>query len=65
MWRRINGNPDIGMQISKNRAHLKRDELFSQIFDDEYELALAVIHAIQNSAHKSNYSVKRFIFNHV
>lgn len=52
-------------RIEDEWLHLKRDELSSQIFDDEYELALALIHAIENRANKANYSVKRFIFNHV
>ncbi len=52
-------------RIEDEWLHLKRDELCSQIFEDEYELALALIHPIQNRADKSNYSVERFIFNHV
>lgn len=52
-------------RIEDEWLHLKRDELCSQIFEDEYELALALIHAIQNRADKNNYSVERFIFNHV
>ncbi|WP_396336463.1 hypothetical protein [Fischerella sp. JS2] len=45
--------------------HLKRNEISAQIFDDEYELALAVIYGTENRANKGNYSVQRFIFNHV
>jgi putative transposase len=52
-------------RIEDEWLHLKRDELFSQIFEDEYELVIALIHAIQNRANKSNYSVQPFIFNHV
>lgn len=51
--------------IEDEWLHLKRHELSSQIFDDEYELAIALIYTIQNRANNGNYSVERFIFNHV
>jgi hypothetical protein len=41
--------------------HLKCHELSSRIFDDEHELAISLIHAIENRANNGNYSVKRFI----
>ncbi|MDZ7969785.1 MAG: hypothetical protein RM368_33380 [Nostoc sp. DedSLP03] len=52
-------------RIEDQWLHLKRYELSSQIFDNEYELAIALIHAIENRANNGNYSVERFIFNHV
>ena len=52
-------------RIEDEWLHLKRHELYSQIFDDEYDLAIALIHAIENRANNGNYSVERFIFNHV
>jgi len=52
-------------RIEDEWLHLKRNELSAQIFEDEYDLALALIHAIKNRADKGNYSTDRFIFNRV
>ena len=43
--------------------HLKRHELASQVFEDEYELALAIINGITARAKRGNYQVERFMFN--
>lgn len=45
--------------------HLKYDELAAQVFEDEYELALALFQAIEERGHRGNYPVERFKFNHV
>jgi putative transposase len=42
--------------------HLKKDELAGQMFDDELELAYAVIHGVEVRAEKGNYSTQRTKF---
>jgi putative transposase len=42
--------------------HLKKDELSGQMFDDELDLAYAVIDGIQARGEKGNYSTERFKF---
>lgn len=43
--------------------HLKQDELAGKMFDDELELAYAVIDGIQARGEKGNYSTQRVRFN--
>ena len=43
--------------------HLKKDELRGQIFDDELDLAYAVIAGVKARGEKGNYSTKRIKFN--
>jgi putative transposase len=43
--------------------HLKKDELCGQIFDDELDLAYAVIDGIQARGERGNYSTERVKFN--
>ncbi|WP_224092882.1 IS630 family transposase [Nostoc sp. MS1] len=43
--------------------HLKKDELASKTFDDELDLAYAVIDGVQRKGEKRNYSTKRVKFN--
>lgn len=43
--------------------HLKKNELCGQIFDDELDLAYAVIDGIQARGKKGNYSTERVKFN--
>ncbi len=43
--------------------HLKKDELAGKMFDDELELAYAVIDGIQARGEKGNYSTQRVRFN--
>jgi putative transposase len=43
--------------------HLKKDELAGNMFDDELELAYAVIDGVQARAEKGNYSTHRVKFN--
>lgn len=50
-------------RIEDEWLHLKRDELASQVFEDEYELALAIINGIAARAKRGNYQVERFMFN--
>ncbi|MBD2612387.1 transposase [Nostoc punctiforme FACHB-252] len=51
-------SPQIN-RIEDEWLHLKRYELSSHIFDDEYELAIALIETIENRANNGNYSVER------
>ena len=43
--------------------HLKKDELAGRMFDDELELAQAVINGVQARAEIGNYSTQRIKFN--
>lgn len=43
--------------------HLKKDELASKTFEDELDLAYAVIDGVQARAEKENYSTQRIRFN--
>ncbi|MEH2041538.1 hypothetical protein [Nostoc sp.] len=43
--------------------HLKKDELASKTFEDELDLAYAVIDGIQTRGEKGNYSTQRVKFN--
>jgi putative transposase len=50
-------------RIEEEWLHLKRDELASQVFEDEVDLADASIEGLENSSRKGGYTVKRFKFN--
>ncbi|MHC5717812.1 MAG: IS630 family transposase [Nostoc sp.] len=43
--------------------HLKKDELYGQIFDDELDLAYAVINGVTTRGEKGNYTTQRVKFN--
>ena len=45
-----------------NRA-LKRQELGGYVFEDEYDLALAIIEGLENRGQQGNYLVERLLFN--
>ena len=42
--------------------HLKKDELAGQMFEDELELAYAVINGVEARGKKGNYPTKRIKF---
>lgn len=50
-------------RIEDEWLHLKRDELASRVFDDEVDLADAIIEGIENRGKNGGYSVERFRFN--
>ena len=50
-------------RIEDEWLHLKRDELAGRVFEDEYELAIAIIEGIENRAVQGQYQVERFMFN--
>lgn len=43
--------------------HLKKDEISAQMFDDELDLAYAVINGVEARGQKGNYSTARIRFN--
>ena len=50
-------------RIEDEWLHLKRDELAARVFEDEVDLALAIIEAIENRGKNGRYPVERFKFN--
>lgn len=50
-------------RIEDEWLHLKRDELASRVFDDEVDLADAIIEGIENRGKNGGYPVERFRFN--
>lgn len=50
-------------RIEDEWLHLKRDELASRMFEDEFDLAMAVIEGIETRAKFASYPVHRFRFN--
>ncbi|MEC5032979.1 MAG: transposase, partial [Oscillatoria sp. PMC 1051.18] len=54
-------SPELN-RIENEWQRLKEDELAGQMFEDEYELALAVISAIQTRQNRNGLTVKRFRF---
>jgi putative transposase len=51
-------------RIEEQWLHLKRQELGSYVFEDEYDLALAIIEGIENRGQQGNYPVERLMFNY-
>ncbi|WP_242056767.1 MULTISPECIES: transposase [Oscillatoriales] len=49
-------------RIEDEWLHLKRDELSSRVFEDEYLLAMALIAGIESRAFRCGYEVERFKF---
>jgi putative transposase len=43
--------------------HIKKDELVGRMFDDELELAYAVIHGVEVRGQRGNYTTQRLKFN--
>ena len=50
-------------RIEDEWLQLKRTELASQVFDDEVDLAGAIMQGIENRGKNGGYSVERFRFN--
>lgn len=53
----------IPPKTSDEWLHLKRDELACRVFEDEFDLAMAIIVGVQARAKRGNYQVERFMFN--
>ncbi len=50
-------------RIEDEWLHLKRDELASQVFADEYDLAIAITSGLEARATRGHYTIERFRFN--
>ncbi|MCL6435324.1 MAG: transposase [Leptolyngbyaceae cyanobacterium HOT.MB2.61] len=50
-------------RIEDEWLHLKRHELGSQLFEQEYDLAITLINLIEQRGQRRGYAVERFIFN--
>ena len=50
-------------RIEEEWLHLKRHELSAQLFEDEYDLAIALMEAIDERGQRRGYPVERFRFN--
>ena len=50
-------------RIEDEWLHLKRDEQDVRVFEDEYELAIAIMDGINHGAKQGQYQVERFTFN--
>ncbi len=50
-------------RIEDEWLHLLRDQLASRVFEDEYDLAMAIIAGIEARAELGQYQVERFMFN--
>ena len=50
-------------RIEEQWLHLKRQELGGYVFEDEYDLAKAIIEGIENRGQNGNYTVERLMFN--
>jgi len=49
-------------RIELEWQHIKKDELAGQMFDDELELAYAVIHGVEVRGERGNYPTQRIKF---
>lgn len=50
-------------RIEEEWLHLKRHGLSAQLFEDEYDLAIALVQAIDDRGQRRGYPVERFMFN--
>ena len=50
-------------RIEDEWLHLKRHELCSQLFEHESDLAITLMHVIEQRGQRREYLVERFIFN--
>lgn len=50
-------------RIEEQWLHLKRHELAGRVFEDEYDLAKAIIQGIKHRGQQGNFSVERLMFN--
>lgn len=49
-----------GYRIEDEWLHLKRDQLSSQVFEDEFDLAMALIEGVEARGEQRGYAVERF-----
>ena len=50
-------------RIEDRWLHLKRQELAGRVFDDEYDLILAIIEGLKNRGQQGHFFVERLMFN--
>lgn len=50
-------------RIEEEWLHLKRDELASRLFEDEVDLADAIIEGLENRGRNGGYTIQRLNFN--
>lgn len=50
-------------RIEDEWLHLKRNELACRVFDNEYDLTMAIMAGVESRANNACYSVERFMFN--
>lgn len=50
--------------IEEEWQRLKEDEIAGRMFDDEYDLAMAVIASIDSRSERRGYKAERYRFNH-
>ena len=55
-------NPQMN-RIEDEWLDLKRNELACRVFDDEYDLAMAIMAGVESRANNASYPVERFMFN--
>jgi transposase len=52
------------MNLIETEWHqIKTHELAGRIFEDEYDLAIAVIESVENRAQRGQHTTERFLFN--
>ena len=56
-----NYSPELN-RIENEWQRIKEDELAGRMFEDEYELAMAVIEAIESRSGRNGLEVERFLF---
>jgi hypothetical protein len=59
----VNKNRLLNIRTEDQWLHLKRQELASRVFDDEYDLVLAIIEGLENRGQQGDFSVERLMFN--
>ena len=50
-------------RIEDEWLHLKRDQLACRVFEDEFDLAMAIITGVELKAKRRGYQAERFLFN--
>ena len=55
-------SPELN-RIEEQWLHLKRQELGGRVFEDEYDLAKAIIEGLENRGQLGSYAVERLMFN--
>lgn len=54
-------NPQMN-RIEDQWLHLKLDELAGRVFEDEFDLAMAIVEGMESRSQQGQYAIERFIF---